>query len=376
MGQCLIWKATVSGMEPIRPDFAGASIAGIIPALLGARSATWVPVPANGAESVVLLVLDGLGWAQIEANRGLLPNISAMQGSAITSVAPSTTATALTSITTGLTPIEHGVLGYRVREEDDVLNILSWRTDQGSRPPEPEAFQRHAAFMGREVPVVTKSEFRTTGFTKAHLGGARLEGWSTVAVLVEQCARLALTDPLVYAYYPGVDAVAHEYGLNDDRYFAELKFADRLVGWILESLPSSTALLITADHGQVEVGRDGWLETGSLAKYIEMQAGEGRFRHLYAKQGAAADLAGAARSEFGDQAWVFTRSELINDGWFGEGRPTPSAGRRIGDVVLAAKDCWAFTDPSLRREAQLISAHGSLTEAEMFVPFLGARGVR
>jgi hypothetical protein len=194
--------------------------------------------------------------------------------------------------------------------------------------------------------------------------------------LVEQCARLALTDPLVYAYYPGVDAVAHEYGLNDDRYFAELRFADRLVGWILESLPSSSALLITADHGQVEVGRDGWLETGSLAKYIELQAGEGRFRHLYAKQGGAADLAGAARAEFGDQAWVFTRSELINDGWFGEGRPTPSAGRRIGDVVLAAKDRWAFTDPSLRREAQLISAHGSLTEAEMFVPLLGARGVR
>ncbi len=361
-------------MEPIRPDFAGASIAGIIPALLGTRPAPWIPAPVAGSESVVLLVLDGLGWEQIQANSALLPNIATMVGSSITSVAPSTTATALTSITTGLTPIEHGVLGYRVREEDDVLNILSWRTDRGSRPPEPEAFQRHAAFMGREVPVVTKSEFRSTGFTRAHLGGARLEGWSTVAVLVEQCARLARTDPLVYAYYPGVDAVAHEYGLNDDRYFAELKFTDRLVGWILDALPASSALLITADHGQVEVGRDGWLETGSLAKYIDLQAGEGRFRHLYSRQGAAADLAGAARSEFGDKAWIFTRSELINGGWFGEGRPTPSAGRRIGDVVLAAKDRWAFTDPGLRSEAQLISAHGSLTEAEMLVPLLAARG--
>ena len=65
---------------------------------------------------------------------------------------------------------------------------------------------------------------------------------------------------------------------------------------------------------------------------------------------------------------------LFRSGWLGAGRPTPAAGARIGDVVLAARDGWAFVDPALRREADLVSAHGSLTEGEMLVPLLAGRG--
>ena len=362
-------------MQPVRPDLAGASVAGIVPGLLAPNVPGWFPEPVRGAGTTVLLVLDGLGWIELERHRPALANLASLTGGPITTVVPSTTSTALTSIVTGRAPIDHGVLGYRVREGDGVLNVLQWRMEDGGRAPDPRAFQRHPPFAGRPVPVVTQSSFRRTGFTRAHLEGAPFHGWSTVAVLVEQCrAQAEAGAPLVYAYYPGVDTVAHEFGLDDDRYRAELGFADRLVGWLLDALPAHATLLVTADHGQAQVGPEGWVDLPTVAGLAPIQAGDGRFRHLHARPGGAADLLAAAREEVGERAWVFTRSELIDGGWLGPGRPTPAAGARIGDVVLAARDGWAFVDPALRREADLVSAHGSLTEGEMLVPLLAGRG--
>jgi hypothetical protein len=364
----------VVATPPEPPDRSTPDLAAIVPALTGDRPA-WIPEPARHAARTVLLVLDGLGDAQLRSAASAAPNLTACEGGAISSVVPSTTSAALTSIVTGHHPVEHGVLGYRVREGDDVLNVLQWRMEGGGRAPDPTTFQRFPAFGGRPVPVVTQTSFRNSGFTRAHLGGLPFAGWSTVAVLVEQCVRLIREGtPLVYAYYPGVDTVAHEYGLDDDRYLAEVAFADGLVGWLLDALPSDTALVITADHGQAQVGPDGWIDLPELAPLVALQAGDGRFRYLHAREGRAAELAGRARESVGERAWVLTRRELLDGGWLGPGRPTPAAGARIGDVVLAARDRWAFVDPALRREAGLVAAHGSLTPGEMAVPLRAARG--
>ena len=110
--------------EPVRPALDGASVAGIVPALVGGQDGSWIPEVARAADAVVLLVLDGLGWNSAQAHTAILPTITAMTGDRITTVVPSTTATALTSIATGLAPAQHGVLGYRMRDGADVLNVL------------------------------------------------------------------------------------------------------------------------------------------------------------------------------------------------------------------------------------------------------------
>src|SRR3954447_27075762 len=100
--------------EPVRPDYSGASISGLVPALLGSRPAPWLPGCVAGARSVVLLVLDGFGWRAIEAARNRLPVLGGLEGGPITTVVPSTTAAALTSIASGLPPARHGMVGYRM----------------------------------------------------------------------------------------------------------------------------------------------------------------------------------------------------------------------------------------------------------------------
>ncbi|MCP6725948.1 alkaline phosphatase family protein, partial [Klebsiella pneumoniae] len=88
--------------------------------------------------------------------------------------------------------------------------------------------------------------------------------------------------------------------------------ADRLVGALLDALPADVALVITADHGQVQVGPDGWRSLAPLHELVETYAGDGRFRHLHAKPGAAAELHERATDLHGADAWVFRREQLLD----------------------------------------------------------------
>lgn len=371
------YRALVPAPQPVRPAYGGACLDGLTPALLrrpGQRP-TWLPAPALGASQVVLLVLDGLGWHQLVERWALAPALGRMVGGPITSVVPTTTATALTSIALGMAPSRHGVVGYRLLVDGpngrEVLNVLRWRTGTGdARQWLPAAsFQPAAAFGGRPVPVVTKNEFLASGFTLAHLGGTRWFGWSQPSALAVEVGRLlASGESFVYAYYDGIDKVAHGRGFGP-YYDAELVAADRLVADVMAVLPAGSALVVTADHGQVEVGDAVQPVAPEIVADISMMSGEGRFRWLHAAPGRAQALAAAAASRYRDEAWVWTIDELDAGGWFG-GSLTPTMRQRLGDVALVPFAPVAYQDLADQGEHRLICRHGSLTEAEMLVPLL------
>jgi arylsulfatase A-like enzyme len=351
-------------------------LSNVVPALIepGDVAPTWLPEPAVDADQIVLLLLDGLGWEQLEQRRHLAPVLSGMTGADIHTVAPSTTATALTSMATGTPPGEHGVVGYRMVANGDVLNVLRWSTSQGDARKRiiPQEVQTEAAFGGHRPPVVTKAEFVDTGFTQAHLDQVRFTGYRVPSTLVTEVARLAGNgEPFVYAYYDGIDKVAHEYGLRE-HYDAELGFVDRLVGDVLSALPRGATLVVTADHGQVDVGDNVVAPDPEVLSHVELQSGEGRFRWLHAIAGHEHALAEAARACHADHAWVRTLAEIEMEGWFG---PTLSdaARARLGDVALVARDDVSFSEPTDTGIFHLIGRHGSLTPAEMRVPLLAAR---
>ncbi|MEA2902207.1 MAG: hypothetical protein QOH36_2094 [Actinomycetota bacterium] len=353
-------------MEPVVPDYGGACIASVVPALFGDRRRPWMPEPVLDAAQVVLLVVDGLGWQQLQACRRSAPTLGAMAGGPITSVAPTTTAAALTSITTGRPPAEHGIVGYRVHVGGgQVLNVLRWRTDTGDAP-EPHALQRLPVFDGTAPPVVSRGEFAQTGFTEAHLGGTRLHGWRTPSALVVEVRRLVQAgEPFVYAYYDGIDKIAHQHGLGE-HYEAELAFVDRLVADLRAVLPPGAVLLVTSDHGQVDVGDNVVPVAPEVEADVAFVSGESRFRWLHAQPGTAARLADNAKAAHSDVAWVRTRDEVAAEGWLGSRLPV----ERLGDVVLAPFEATGFLDPADPGELRLRSRHGSLTPDEMWVPLL------
>lgn len=335
----------------------------------------FLPELARGAEQVVLLVLDGLGWNQLCDRTSLAPTLAAMQGGSITTVAPSTTATALTSIATGLAPGEHGVIGYRMAIDRSVLNVLRWSVDgrdaRGTIPP--ASIQSHDPFLGQRPVVITRSEFADTGFTRAHLDRTRLRGWRVASsIVVEVAAALRRNEPFVYAYYDGIDKIAHEFGLGD-HYDAEVAAADRLVADLRAVLPAGAVLVVTSDHGQVDVGDDLIEPDPAVLSHVDLQSGEGRFRWLHARPGRIRGLQAEAAAHHSDRAWVVTREQVIDEGWLGP-HVTDAALGRLGDVALVSRDTAAFVDPADGGSIRLVARHGSLTADEMYVPLLAATG--
>jgi hypothetical protein len=369
--------------EPLLPDWDGPCLHHVVPALLqqvggpgGEALPTWLPDPVAEAEQIVLLVIDGLGAEQMRERENLTPVLSSGSGGSITTVAPSTTACALTTLVTGRVPAEHGVVGYRVALDGKVMNVLQWTVggaDARTRVPA-AAFQPCPPFPGAEgpVPVVTRHDYGPTGFTAAHLGRSALHRWHTPAGLVTAVRGLAdAGSPFVYAYYEGIDRVAHAEGLGQ-YYDDELWAADRLVGDVLDALPPGVVLVVTADHGQVEVGANVEVLGPEVMDGVRLISGEGRFRWLHVRSGAVDDVVASAMALHGDMAWVRTKEQIVEDGWLG-GVPGPEVSARLGDVVLVPFAPTAFLDPADTGEQRLRARHGSLTTAEMLVPLLAWR---
>jgi hypothetical protein len=361
---------------PIIPDYAGANVRGIIPALLGPAPWSsglppWFPAPVAEAKRAVLLVLDGLGWDQLQTHRHLMPTLSAMVGGPIQTVAPTTTATALSSIATGLTPAEHGLIGYRMVLSGEIVNVLRWTVGEQAvrRSHPPRDVQPYEPFLGMSVPVVSPAELQGSAFSEAHLRGCKPMGWrAPSSISVAAAAQLAAGERFVYCYYGGVDKIAHERGFGP-YYDAELRFADSIVASILAALPADTALLVTADHGQVDVGRNVISPSRELLSGVTFQSGEGRFRWLHAAPGAIASIVETATAELGHVGFVVTKDQMLDEHWFG---PTmaPAIRSRLGDVALVAHEPVSFHDPADSGPFELVCRHGALTSAEVNVPLL------
>ena len=372
-----------TGPDPVAPAYDGPSLAGVVQAI-AARVAgrdddrfDWAPPLLAGARQTVLLVLDGLGWEQLQHRLALAHTLASGEGRAITSVAPSTTAVALTSLSTGLPPAQHGIVGYRMVMDGSIFNALRWQL--GGRDARglmrATELQSHPGFRFRQdvlagAPVVTRADFVASGFSAAFLSGCPMVPWHAASGLLVGVRRLLdANEQFVVAYYDGLDHTAHLHGLGE-HYDAELLAIDRLVGDLLAALPPGAALVVTADHGQVDVGANTETLGAELMAGITLLSGEGRFRWLHVRAGAAPDVADIARAQYESVAWVRTREQVIEDGWLG-GRPEAAVCARLGDVALVPHAPIAFLDPADVGEQRLVARHGSLTSAEMLVPLLG-----
>ena len=303
-----------------------------------------------------------------------MPALTSMAGGPITTVAPTTTATALSSIATGLTPAEHGLLGYRMMLGGEVLNVLRWNSvggDDRRRAHPPRDVQPFAAFLGHDVPVISPAELQGIGVHRgppARLAPGRLAG----AVGDRRRGRprswrrgsASSTPTTAASTRPPTSAASATY------YDAELRFADRLVADVLDALPPGAVLLVTADHGQVDVG-DRIIEPDADAAGDGRPAvRRGRFRWWHARPGAG------RRPRRGGRRALRRRRLGRHPGAgrstsTGSGRRSPPPiAARLGDVALVAHEPVSFYDPADSGPFALVCRHGSLTPAEVLVPLL------
>jgi hypothetical protein len=372
-------------LEPVLPDYGRRSLGDLLPAVaarLGVRGCSDL-LNLPEADSWVLLLVDGLGDRLLSEHAVEAPYLASLHGhrSALTVGVPSTTATSITSLGTGLAPGRHGVTGYtsRIPGTLRLLNALTWdgSVDPGSWQPHRSAFATMAA-AGVEATVVSRSSFQGSGLTQASQRGARYIGSDTpqervddVADVVEDAARAGRRS-LTYAYESQLDHVGHENGCRSAEWREVLRAVDADALALRAALPAGTALVVTGDHGMVDVPADDRIdadEDPDLRAGVVLLGGEARFRQLWTAAGATDDVAACWRERCGPRAWVVTRDEAEAAGWFGpvadEVRP------RLGDVLVAARGTFAsLASQQFAVETRMVGFHGSLTAAEMYVPLL------
>lgn len=357
------------------------TIAEVVPSLLsgldvpGADNTLGLPP----ARRVVLLLVDGLGHELLRAHASHAPFLSGLSDRHISAGFPSSTATSLASIGTGLRSGEHGIVGYTFAVGDEVLNSLTWtraseRDHDLRRTLVPEVVQPHptlferAAAAGVAVSTVAPMLQRSSGLTRAVLRGSWFRGAAGFGDLALGAVAAVRQDrSFCYAYHADLDTIGHIYGPGSEEWVLQLEFVDSLAARIASRLPSGSVLAVTADHGMVTAGERIDFDTEPLLwQGVRVIAGEPRVRYLHTQSD---EVLSVWREFLGDRADVLTRDEAVDAGWFGP--VSPLAIDRIGDVVVAMKD----THVLMRSQAEpglsgLTGFHGSRTSAELAIPLL------
>ncbi|GAA4909484.1 alkaline phosphatase family protein [Streptomonospora salina] len=327
-----------------------------------------------------VLLVDGMGWEALRANRRHAPFLAGLleTGSPISAGCPTTTATSLTTVGTGRPPGRHGVVGYQVAVPgtERVLNQLRW----GAPDIVPENWQPHttayerAERAGVRTAYIAAGAYRGSGLSRASARGGRYVGADSITDLAVRAGEALEGDDRVYAfvYHSDLDSLGHVHGVDSPHWRTHLGYVDRLAERIADSLPPDAALYITADHGMVDTAPGTRIDIESEPAFnagVRLRAGEPRARHIYTRDGAAADVAAAWRELLDDRALVLTRAEASDRGLFGD--VEDAVRPRIGDVLVLARANTVLVAPEAERTVSgLIGHHGSLTADELRVPLL------
>lgn len=374
-----------SAAQRVLPAYGSRTLADLLPSVAASMGVApfdnRLDLPA--ADRWVVLLVDGLGWHNLLSEAQLAPYLTSLASGStpLTATVPSTTATSLTSLGTGAGPGEHGMVGYSFRlpgAKGAVLNPLTWRLPHSPRmvQPVPTVFERLAGHVASTT--VSLERFAGSGLTEAALRGPAFHGLrdeDNVDQRRDAIVAAATSAPrtIVYAYERRLDLVGHVDGWSTPAWRTQLAGLDLACRDLREALPDDVALVVTADHGMVDVPTESVVvieDDPALSAGIDCVAGEGRFRQLYTDRESPTALAARWSALLGDRAWVRTKDEAIDDGWFGT--VDPQARARLGDVLVAARGDAAVMTRTLSQELSLVGMHGSLTAAEMEVPLLVA----
>jgi hypothetical protein len=376
----------------MRPRYGAGSLADLLPSALAVLGVPDAPDPLGlraalpGVRRIATLLIDGLGYHLLPKAAPVAPTIADVLAgrlgslTMLTSGFPSTTPTSLVSLGTGVAPGTHGVLGFTVNVPGTgrVLNHVDWTDDPDPRSwqPVPTQFTRAAA-AGVRVAVASRPQFAGSGLTVSAYRGAPYRGATDVDELaVALLAGVRGAPALSYGYHPTLDNAGHVFGVDSAQWLAAAAEMDTLLARVVDGLPADAALLVTADHGQLDVPPGHRFDMDAdprLAAGVTVVAGEPRVRYLHTAAGAAGDVIAAWRAVLGEAAWVTGRDEAVAAGWFG---PVPEDHlARIGDVVVACRDRYAVlaTRHEAAGVARLIGYHGSFTEMEIAIPLIVIR---
>ena len=377
----------------VLPDYGGGSLVNLMSSIataLGGSSpspplAVLPPQALAGAHHLVLLVVDGLGLDYLSHRDGALRQHLHGQ---LTSVFPSTTASAIPTFLTGLAPQQHGLTGWNMdfREIGAVVAPLPFRVRTG-RHALREAGVTPATLFGLtplfdRLPlpchVVSPRSIVHSDFNVALSGRAQRHGYETLDELFALIAGLLRSDApsYVHAYWPQIDSLAHEYGIGSEPVAAAFAALDAAFEGLLDVVAhNGSRVIVTADHGFIDSPPE---QTIDLDDHPALRdtlllplCGEPRMAYAYVRAGRERQFEDYVRERLADRVQLFRSEDVLQRGWLGPGAAHPALRDRLGDYVLIPRGQAILRDWLQGEERYThVGVHGGLSEAEMRVPLV------
>jgi hypothetical protein len=385
------------------PDYHGGSIVNLMRSIeraLGARPCVAAQVypelaslPAAelaAARNIVLLVIDGLGYDYLSgpgAGSVLRRHLKAR----ITSVFPSTTATAVTSFLTGVGPQQHALTGWHVwlRELACLAATLRFRPRHGGEALSRSGIVPRSVFTAEpmfdrlavESHVVSPDKIIESDYNLAHCGVGRRQPYKELPDLFSKLAEIVRNGTgrqFIHAYTYDFDVAAHTFGSASPELQAKFRQIDAGFARLLDEIAGSGTLVIAvADHGFIDSPKASCIE---LAEHPQLAAtlmlplcGERRAAYCYVDSGQEAVFEHYVQTRLDHCADLYRSGDLIAQGWFGLGPANPRLAERVGHYTLVMKHNYTIKDwiPGEQRHLTL-GVHGGVCAAEMQVPLIAA----
>ncbi len=383
------YDSTAHGRVP--PDYGGGGLVNLMASLAAGLGAPvrWPVAPALPPERVaearivVLVIIDGLGWRAVAEQPDSWLACHAV--APLTSVYPSTTTSAVTTLLTGVPPAVHGLPAWftRLREWNRVAVPLMGAPREGERTAE-MALPYDQPGFSTDLDVIAHTIqpgwLMDSAYTRHHAGAAWRHGFDGLAELNERILEIAdLSSERNYlqAYWPEYDHLCHEHGTSAPETRAHFAAVDAALAELRAALPMDALLLVTADHGLVDTAPDGChqlMDHPRLAAELSAPlCGEPRAPFLHVRPGRLGAARDYIREHLAGVATPWTREEVLRAGWLGPGEPHPELEHRIGDLVLEMAPGQVLVGEADRRGPCLRGVHGGLSAAEMLVPLVIAR---
>jgi predicted AlkP superfamily pyrophosphatase or phosphodiesterase len=344
-----------------------------------------LPAKELKSKNIVLIVIDGLGYNYLKAKGSGTVFMKHLKGK-MTSVFPATTAAAITTFSTGMAAQEHGITGWFMflKELGVIARILPFNPRYGSTPFWADGIDAKKIIdieplqnkLKPKSYYVGKKEFLQSGYNQVLSENTNYLQYDTIRQFFSQLKKAVKPTKrkkYVYAYWPGLDEILHEYGTKSIKAEKHLKMLDRMFSKFMDSINGTdTTIILTADHGFVNAKSIFMSNHPKLKECLVMPlCGEGRAAYCYVHPSKAKQFENYVKTRMKKYCWLYKSEDAVRKNLFGLHKPHPKLMDRIGDYILVMKKNYLLKDTILdKKPDSLIGHHAGVTEDEMIVPLI------
>ncbi len=381
------------------PEYQNNSIVNLMTSILNAfgRDNDYSPLSdfntdLSRYQNIVCIVIDGMGYHFLQQNQKtfLYSNLKKK----ISSVFPTTTASAVTTFLTAQAPLQHGMTGW-------YMYFKELGTAGVSLPFQPrftqksfdelginsaDVFNHQNAFDKNNISysIIFPNTTIDSAFSRHSFCSENKTGYENhhdfYHILDKTISRTLANKSdslnMILGYYPYLDEFGHIYGINSQNCADLLSNIDYDLRKLTEKYCSGdTLFIITADHGLVDILPENKLNVSNFPRITSALTlplcGEGRVPFCYVRPSKARDFEKFIQDEFQQYCTMMTLEETLDKHLFGLGEMNPKFIDRIGDYILLMKDGYILCDPLYNEKQHPFNGyHGGLSDEELYVPLI------